>query len=225
MISKQLPVLYSFRRCPYAMRARLAILVSAQACELREVKLSNKPDELIAVSPKATVPVLIDVDGSVIEESLDIMVWALQRSDPQNWLDPLEGTKDEMFCLIERIDGPFKRSLDRYKYGNNRFANDDGGKGVDPLEQRDAGVAILKELEQRLAGANYLFGERGSLADFATVTFVRQFANVDSEWFAAQPIPGVQRWLREFLESELFAACMEKFEPWRSGEAGVAFAE
>lgn len=223
MPDQTLPILYSFRRCPYAMRARLAILVSGQVCELREVKLSDKPAELIAASPKATVPVLVTPAGRVIDESLDIMIWALERNDPEGWLSPPGGDNAEMMRLIGLIDGPFKRHLDRYKYGNNRFADDNGGAGVDPNEQREAGVAVLGEFEQRLQHSRYLFGERPTLADFATPTFVRQFANTDQEWFAAQPLPGVQRWLAEFLASPLFEACMEKYEPWRSGTAGVEF--
>ncbi|MCH9808886.1 MAG: glutathione S-transferase [Alphaproteobacteria bacterium] len=223
MTDSTLPILYSFRRCPYAMRARLAIAISGQVCELREVKLANKPAELVAASSKATVPVLIDVDGRVIEESLDIMLWALERNDPEAWLVPSDGDIADMLGLIELIDGPFKRHLDRYKYGNNRFAEDDGGKGVDPIEHRGEALVVLGEFEQRLAKSKNLFSARGSLADFATVTFVRQFANVDRAWFDAQPMPGVQRWLGDFLASDLFARCMEKYEPWRSGEAGVKF--
>ncbi len=205
-----LPILYSFRRCPYAMRARLALCVAGIACELREVKLSNKPPELIAASPKATVPVLILSDGTVIDESIDIMRWALALNDPQDWLS---GDDRE---LIDRIDFLFKDHLDRYKYPT-RY--DD----CDPKEHRAAGLEILKELDTRLAGQPYLCGDKPSLADMATFTFIRQFANTDRQWFDAQPLPHLQRWLESHLSSELFAAIMPKYVLWQTGDAPVMF--
>ena len=219
---KQRPVLYSFRRCPFAMRARLAILVSGEVCELREVKLANKPSELGAASPKATVPVLVDVDGTVLDQSLDIMHWALERHDPENWLAPPMGNKQQMDAVIESIDGSFKHHLDRYKY-EPRYTHENDGKGVDPLEHRDAAISTLKEFEQQLKKTRFLFGDQPSLADIATAPFVRQFANVDAAWFSAQPLPRVQQWLGDFLESKLFLACMKKYTPWKSGTKGIPF--
>ncbi len=115
-MSGEVPILYSFRRCPYAMRARMAIAASGQTCALREVVLRNKPPEMIAVSPKGTVPVLVLPDERVIEESLEIMHWALGRNDPQGWLAPLNDDRDALDAMIAENDGPFKDALDRYKY-------------------------------------------------------------------------------------------------------------
>ena len=190
------PILFSFRRCPYAIRARLALLVSDTAFEIREVKLSDKPAELRAASPKATVPVLVLADGQVIDESLDIMRWALSRSDPEGWL----GGDDA--ALIATNDGAFKHHLDRYKYPERH--------DTDPAEHRAACLGILAELETRLRGAGYLCGDRRSLTDAAIVPFVRQFAAVDRGWFAAQPLPEVQRWLSGWLASPLFEQAMAR---------------
>ena len=204
------PVLYSFRRCPYAMRARMALWISGTVCELREVKLSAKPPELLTASPKGTVPVLVLPDGTVIDESLAIMRWALARNDPERWL----AGDDE--GLIAASDGPFKHALDRYKYPN-RYP------GCDPEEHRADGLHFLMELEQRLAHAANLTGPHRALADIALFPFVRQFAHTDRDWFAAQAIPRVQGWLERHLASDLFASVMGKFAPWKAGDAPVLF--
>ena len=190
------PILYSFRRCPYAMRARMALLISGTAFELREVRLRDKPPEMIAASPKATVPVLVLPDGRVIDESLDIMRHALARHDPEHWL---EGDDAE---IIAANDGPFKHHLDRYKYADRH--------GGDPAAHRAAGLALLNQLEHRLAVSANLCGERRSLTDIAVMPFVRQFAAVDRGWFDVQPLPCVQRWLRDHLASALFMAAMAR---------------
>ena len=222
MHESKLPILYSFRRCPYAMRARLALLASGKSCELREVVLRNKPAEMIAASPKATVPVWIDTDGTVRDESLEIMQWALGENDPQDWLTPPSGTEQDMHSLIDRIDGPFKHHLDRYKYAT-RYTDENGGAGVDPDHHRDAALAILDDFETRLSKHSCLFGDRPCLADMATAPFIRQYANTNRKWFDAQPIPHVQAWLDRFLTSDLFAAIMEKYPPWQSGTKGIEF--
>lgn len=206
-----LTVLYSFRRCPYAMRARMALWISGTACELREVKLADKPEAMLDASPKGTVPVLVLPDGEVIDESLAIMRWALARSDPEGWLagdDP---------GLIELCDGPFKHHLDRYKYPD-RHAGEPGHARTD---HRGEGLAILSDLSFRLAGRAQLMGETRTLADIALFPFVRQFANTDRDWFDAQPIPDLQRWLEGHLTSELFAAAMAKPAPWKPGDAPI----
>lgn len=206
----ELPVLYSFRRCPYAMRARMALHASGTICALREVKLAAKPAELLAASPKGTVPVLVPQTGRAIDESIDIMRWALARNDPEGWLaadDPE---------LIAQIDGPFKHHLDRYKYPS-RFA------ACDPLEHRAAAFAILQGLDARLDAQANLCGETRSLADIASFPFIRQFANHDRGWFDAQPLPCLQRWLQRHLASALFAAIMDKYKPWQAGDAPVIF--
>lgn len=197
------PILYSFRRCPYAIRARLALAVSGTAVEHREVKLRDKPAEMLAASPKGTVPVLVLPDGRVIDESIDIMRWALAWNDPEGWLagDDVE--------LIAVNDGPFKHHLDRYKYAE-RFA-------ADEVDHRAAGLAILVGLEARLTERAYLGGECFGLADAAILPFVRQFAAVDREWFAAQDLARVQAWLSAFVGSALFEAVMVRREVWPRG--------
>ncbi|MGH1420057.1 MAG: glutathione S-transferase [Hyphomicrobiaceae bacterium] len=217
-----IPILYSFRRCPYAMRARISLVASGQVCELREVVLRNKPAEMLAASPKGTVPVLIDRDNDVIDESLDIMLWGLGQNDPQNLLDPDVGNCDEMLKFIADMDGPFKRHLDCYKY-SNRQQSDGSGDGMDAAGHREAAVIILRNLEDRLKHHRYLFGSRLSLADIATAPFVRQFAHVDKEWFDAQPLAKLHAWLSEFLSSDLFCSVMHKYEPWTSDRRGVSF--
>ncbi|OAJ69774.1 glutathione S-transferase [Methylobacillus sp. MM3] len=212
----QHPILYSFRRCPYAMRARMALLASGTICELREIILRAKPQELFAASPKGTVPVLVLPDGTVIEESLDIMLWALECNDPQHWLAPEHGSLDDMLHLIAQCDGDFKLHLDRYKYPN-RYNN------VDPLEHRAAGADYLLALESRLAHRPYLFGSRPALADIATFPFIRQFAQTDQAWFDAQPWPQLLRWLSTLLDSALFSSVMHKFDPWEPASTGPVF--
>ena len=207
-----LPVLYSFRRCPYAMRARLAITMSGVAVELREVILKNKPAELLAVSPKGTVPVLVLPDGQVIDESLDVMLWALSQHDPENWLAPECGNTAEMLALIVGNDGAFKYSLDRYKYPN-RYAHELAGDSQAFAHIHRTNCANwLTGLEGKLAGG-WLFGSRPSLADMALLPFVRQFAHTDASWFAEQPWPRSQAWLAGFETSALFVGVMAKHLP------------
>jgi len=194
------PILYSFRRCPYAMRARLALLISETAFELREVKLSAKPAEMLSASPKGTVPVLVLAEGQVIDESLDIMRWALCRRDPEGWL---QGDDRE---LIAANDGPFKHHLDRYKYPHRH--------GSDPLEHRAAGSAMLTVLEGRLRDQAWLCGRSRSLTDAALMPFVRQFAATDQSWFDDQPLPAVRRWLGGQLGSPLFEQAMARVLRW-----------
>lgn len=214
--SAPLPVLYSFRRCPYAMRARLALAVSGSQVELREVLLREKPPELLEVSPKGTVPVLVLPD-QVLEHSLDIMLWALQRNDAEQWLRPEHADLETMLELIAECDNSFKPQLDRYKYPE-RYA------GVDAVHHRDVGAQWLQGLEQRLQRhGGYLFGSRAALADWAIGPFVRQFAHTDIEWFAAQPWPRLLSWLQGLLESALFDRIMGKYPRWKSGAPGEAF--
>lgn len=200
------------------MRARFALLVSGTACELREVVLRDKPAALREASPKATVPVLVDVDGTVIDESLGIMRWALALRDPQHWLTPSAGTLDDMLALVAQCDGDFKRHLDRYKYPN-RY------EGVDALQHRAEAAGFLDALEARLRNTRHLFGDAPALADMAIAPFVRQFAQVDAAWFAAAPWPALNAWLSALTESSLWAAAMPKFPPWRPGDAMVVFGE
>ena len=190
-------VLYSFRRCPYAMRARMALGYSGVPLSIVEVSLKAKPAEMLAASPKGTVPVLVCADGRVIEQSLEIMQWALGQHDPDNWLQA-----DHME-LIEANDSIFKVLLDRYKYAI-RYPEHS-------MEHyRAQGVEFLQGLEQRLERHPYLSGPALSLADVALAPFVRQFAHVDREWFAQAPLPHLNAWLERFLASDLFASVMAK---------------
>jgi glutathione S-transferase len=214
------PVLYSFRRCPYAMRARLALTVSGQRCELREVVLRNKPPELIVASPKGTVPVLVESDGRVIDESLEIMRWALQRNDPDRWLLPSQGSLEAMHALIELIDTEFKAHLDRYKYPGRH-----GLVEGDSETHRTAAALILEDLNLRLSAGRYLFSDHPTLADMAIAPFIRQFAQVDVEWFGAQAWSRLQDWLSSIIDSALFLSIMKKYPPWIPGQSGVSFPE
>ncbi len=207
------PILYSFRRCPYAMRARMALWVAGIGVILREVKLSDKPPALIEISPKATVPVLISVDGPVLEESIEIMRWALGKNDPEGWL---AGDGQE---LIARNDGVFKHHLDRYKYPSRYENESDHGQ----VDHRAEGFAILQDLDTRLSTQPFLCGEARTLADMALFPFVRQFANTDREWFDAQPIPHLQKWLEGHLSSDIFKSIMPKFDPWKAGDQPKRF--
>jgi len=210
------PILYSFRRCPYAMRARLAIFQSGEQVELREIVLRDKAPEFLEVSPSATVPCLVDEDGSVIDESLDIMIWALQRNDPRGWLMPQTATLAEMLALIAEIDGPFKRHLDRYKY-DTRYED------ADRASEQAAAAGYIHRLDEMLSGGSWLYGDKASLADYAILPFIRQFANADRAWFDAQSWPQARAWLERFEGSDEFAAIMQKFAKWSSGDRPVFF--
>ena len=211
-----LPVLYSFRRCPYAMRARLALEASGVSYELREVSLKNKPPELLATSPKGTVPVLVLQGGQVIDESLDIMRWALAQNDPQGWLS--NGSSGDMQALIAGNDGHFKHALDRYKYPNRYPLESGGDVRAFTTAQRFEAASWLQTLEACLSQGSFvwLYDHQASLADMATLPFVRQFAHTDAAWFAAQPWPQMQAWLARFEASALFEAVMAKHEVWQS---------
>lgn len=195
--------LYSFRRCPYAMRARLALRYAGVALEIIEVSLKAKPAQMLALSPKGTVPVL-SVDGRVIEESLEIMHWALEQHDPENWrLDGDPKAQAQITALIAENDQQFKLHLNRYKYAE-RYPEA-------PMEHyRAQGEVFLARLDAMLQQRRYLLAEHPSLADMALLPFVRQFAHVDREWFAQTPYRSLQEWLQERLESELFLAVMAK---------------
>ena len=211
-----LPTLYSFRRCPYAMRARHALIASRQTVVLREVVLRDKPAEMLEASPKGTVPVLVLPDGTVLEESLDIMAWALAQADPDGWCieEPSDGSDAD--SLIARNDGPFKHHLDRYKYAN-RY------EGADATQHRDAAEAVLADLDARLLTRPFLLGDRFTRADAALLPFVRQFANADRSWFDATPYPALQRWLASYLASPGFAAVMFRVPQWQPGQDEVLF--
>lgn len=195
-------VLYSYRRCPYAMRARMALRVADIEVEQIEISLRDKPQAMLAISPKGTVPVLQCADGLVIEQSLDIMRWALKQNDPQRWLQRAEET--EQLGLVQRNDTDFKHWLDRYKYAE-RYPE------FSSLHYREqAGFALLNDLEVRLERFPYLGGQDPCLSDVAIFPFVRQFAAVDANWFSTAEFPAVRRWLNGWLESDLFMGVMAK---------------
>lgn len=206
-----MPILYTFRRCPYAMRARLAIAVSGVEVELREVLLRDKAPELLAASPKATVPVVVN-GNDVIDESYDIMLWALEQNDPNAWLDRHNP------ALIEECDGAFKSALDKYKYTNRQ-------EGSDAIEQRTIASEFLAKLDNILSTQPYLSGDKAGMSDMSIVTFVRQFANVDRPWFDGEPWPNLIRWLEEFLSSDAFSAIMTKYPKWQAGDSATLFPE
>jgi len=207
-MSDDLPILYSFRRCPYAVRARLAVAMSGVRVELREISLKEKHPAFLQVSSSGTVPCLV-ADGGVIDESLDIMIWALTRNDPQGWLDmPEVGWR-----LIEQFDGPFKDALDRTKYAVRH-------PELDPLEQRAIAHRQLSDLNASIG--EWVF-DRPTLADFAILPFVRQFAFIDKTLFDAQPWDRLQAWLARFLSSSAFQDVMGKHAFWQTDDVAIYF--
>ena len=214
--SGTLPLLYSFRRCPYAMRARLALLASGIQCAFREVVLRNKPAEFLATSPKATVPVLVTTQGEVIEQSWDIMLWALHQHDPAHWLPSDANVFERGMQLLHRCDGEFKQQLDRYKYPQ-RHGLEDG------TAARDQAMFFLANLESLLTQQRYLFNSNIGIFDAAILPFIRQFAHVDIDWFAAQPLPSVQAWLSAFEHSADFKRAMTVYPAWADNSPITVF--
>lgn len=206
--------LYSFRRCPYAMRARLGILFAELQVELREITLKNKPSQMLAISPKGTVPVLQLVDGTVIEESREIMIWALEQQDPQGLLDA--EVLQQANALIDKNDNEFKYWLDRYKYADRHT-------DMTQTEYRQKGEIFLQVLEELLTKNPYLLGETVTIADIGIMPFIRQFAHVDRDIFYSLPYPNLQRWLQDWLQHPFFLQTMTKFQPWQDGDEAVIF--
>jgi glutathione S-transferase len=206
--SNSYPVLYSLQNCPYAMRARLALLLSEQAIIIRAITLKDKPQQMLEASPKGTVPVLILADGSVLQESIDIMLWALKQNDPHHLLQD-EEQYQQIIELIERGDNEFKHPLEQYRAAK-RYHKD--------TEQywRQQCEVFITELEQRLEETGHFVGHRLSLADYAFIPFMRQFGRVDRKWFAQAPYPKVKAWLTMQLQSQLYAKMMTKHELWQS---------
>ena len=200
-----MPILYTYRRCPYAMRARMALQYAGVQVEHREIDLRNKPQSMLRLSPKGTVPVL-DVDGLVLDQSLDIMRWALKISDPDGWniLD-----EDIAQIWIERNDQLFKNLLDQYKYPN-RYPN------INPATVlADAMALMLEPMESALRSSQYLLGNRMTWIDIVIFPFIRQFSMVDQQKFEELPFPQIKRWLNEQIQSQLFISVMDKHPVWR----------
>ena len=214
MTAYSLSCLYSFRRCPYAMRARLGLLFAELPVELREITLKNKPAKMLAISPKGTVPVLQLADGVVIEESREIMEWALEQQDPQELLN--SKTLHQGNTLIEQNDQEFKHWLDRYKYADRHLE-------MTQTEYRQKGEAFLQILEALLTKNTYLLGDSVTIADIGIMPFVRQFAHVDRDVFYSLPYPKLQIWLKNWLAHPLFIQAMTKFQPWQDGDKPVIF--
>ena len=210
------PILYSFRRCPYAIRARLAIWSSGLETELREVMLRDKAEAFLTASPKGTVPVVVLPSGAVLEESLDVMDWALGQSDPESLLAPQVGTLADMRDLVARCESEFKPHLDRFKY-HVRYED------VVQEEERELAAVYLTALQRRLKNAPYLFGDRISLADIGIAPFVRQFANSSRDWFEDQDWQELLAWLVAFEQSDRFAAIMPKYTKWMAGDPVILF--
>lgn len=216
--SLAMPCLYSFRRCPYAMRARLGILFAELQVELREIILKNKPAQMLVISPKGTVPVLqifdTTVDRAVIEESRDIMTWALERQDPQGLLEAK--FLQQANALIEQNDKQFKYWLDRYKYADRHLE-------MTQQDYRQQGEVFLQVLEKLLAKNKYLLSDSVTVADISIMPFVRQFAHVDRAVFDSLHYPNLQQWLQHWLEHPFFLQAMTKFTPWQEGDEVVVF--
>lgn len=205
------PIFYSFRRCPYAIRARLALASSGVTVALREILLRDKPDAFLAASPSATVPCLVTTD-QVIDESFDIMLWALEKSDPEGLLTvPQEG-----YTLIHSFDGDFKQALDRTKYAIRH-------PEFDPEVERAKAMGMLADLEPKLCQTPWLFDQTPTLADLAILPFIRQFAMIDKPRFDQDVLPATGAWLDRFLASDRLLDVMEKHEVWQAGAKELIF--
>jgi len=203
----QRPILYSYRRCPYAMRARMALSYAGIQVEIREIALREKPAHMLAVSPKGTVPVLVLASNEVLEQSLDIMDWALQQSDVDEWIIQDQAGQKLTADLIATNDGAFKQSLDKYKYAI-RFPENP------PEIYRAQGEEFLQRLEILLQQNTYLCRNTISKADVAIFPFVRQFSMVDENWFESADYPSLKAWLNGLLNSQLFLGVMQKYPVW-----------
>ncbi len=210
MTQINLPILYSFRRCPYAMRARMALVYCGIKVELREVDLKNKPNELMSISPKATVPVLITNDGAMLDESLDIIHWAMSIQDRDNWSSLTDYQVKLAQSLIMNNDSEFKQHLDHYKYAA-RFPKQS------EIFYRQQGEVFLNELNLLLSKTDYLITNNLTYVDIAIAPFIRQFANVDIDWFRDSQYHNLVQWLDVILKSNLFNRAMRKYPVWQTG--------
>ena len=210
-----LPILYSFRRCPYAMRARMVLLHSKIQCEIREIKLSNKPKEMLAISPKGTVPVLILENGDILDESLDVMLWAIEQGNLRNLFN---SGKKEILDLIKINDGEFKDAIDRYKYSSLYPEKP-------MIEYRKMCEPFLEKIESYLEKNKFIFGKNISLADLAIFPFIRQFCRVDIDWFNSSLFKKIKEWTLFFEGSENFIDIMRKIKPWTTGDKPTLFLE
>lgn len=216
-----LPVLYSFRRCPYAIRARYVIALLRMSVHLREVVLRSKPAELLELGGRSSVPQLVDIDGTRYPESLDIIFWTLKSSDNKKAVNELWSSnsirRNRIKAWVIYNDHFFKYWLDRYKYADRYPEHSEG-------YYRDKGAVFLSRLDKRLSERNFLFGDKISLADIAIFPFVRQFAAVDQKWFDLSQYSKVKRWLTNFVHSEIFnAVVMVKHSAWEAGQENILY--
>lgn len=208
------PILYTFRRCPYAIRTRMAIKSSQITVEIREIELKNKPREFLELSPKGTVPVLLTDSGQVLEESLDIINWALDSNDPNNLLSECNLSKSQFKELLKKLDDDFKINLDKYKYPN-RY------QGVDRNFNRDANLNFLANLDNLLKKSKYINCNHLTLIDYLIFPFIRQFRNVDENWFDCLNFNYLKKWLNNLMESEDFKSIMKKYTVWNSNQIPI----
>ena len=212
-----LPILYSLRQCPYAMRARMGLLLAKQPVLLRDIVMKNIPAEMLSVSAKGTVPVLLFEDSSVIDESLDIMIWALGQNDPDNLLHSHEpDTFSLMLDLIKRNDTEFVDSLNKYKAAA-RYHD------VNEVVCRQECESFISHLEQKLTEHEFLMGATPSLADYALLPFMRQFSRVDRKWYIQSPYQNIQRWLERHYQNPMFSKAMTKYSQWLDSKEDILF--
>ncbi len=207
MINYEFPILYTFRRCPYAMRARFVLRYTFKSIELREIKLQNKPTDFLNISQKGTVPVLIISKKEVLDESLNIMMWCLEGSRNPNVIDLKNNLPNDFLDQINYIDHEFKTNLDKYKYPNkfeisNKFIF------------RDKNVNFLKYLDDKLKNTMFLNSNKIGLLDYAIFPFIRQFRNVDIDWFENLKLSFLNNWYLSIVESEEFFDIMKKYKVW-----------
>ena len=213
------PILYSLRQCPYAMRSRLGILHAQQTVVLRDIDMKNKPEEMLSVSPKGTVPVLLLGDSTVIDESLDVMVWALNQSDPSNLLYSHDETKlTQMLVFIHQSDTEFVDALQKYRAASRYHDTNE-------VECRERCCEWLMTIELALSQHTYIMGETPSLVDYAILPFIRQFSRVDKKWYAQAPLPYLRAWLVNHYNDPTFSKAMFTHPKWHKGADEIIFGD
>ena len=214
-----LPILYSLRQCPYAMRARLGLLLAQQSVMLRDIIMSDIPEEMFEASPKGEVPVLVLNDRTVIDESIDIMRWALNKNDPQDLLYNNHPCRiKEIQKFIQHNDNKFVEALKKYKAAS-RYHDD-----VE-VKHRQQCEMFIKDLESRLSRHEYIFGDEPSLADYAILPFIRQFSRVDRKWYLQSPYPKLRNWLERHYQNPIFSKAMKKYPQWLDAKEEIIFSE
>ena len=210
-------ILFSFRRCPFAIRARLAIYYSTIKCQIREISLKNKPPEFISASPKATVPVLLKEDLSVIEESLDIVKWMLGQSDPSRLLIPLQDKNEDVDYFISLFDNKFKFHLDRYKYSSRYDV-------TQRQKHRDSASEILKLIDDKITESGFIYGNKISVYELCILPLVRQFMIADPRWFEEHfKLEKVKKSLQGFIDSRAFKVTMKKYDEWINDKSKIQY--